>query len=350
MSSLALNQFGDLLELTIRDYEKVRYTNLIPRLTRYPAAKQFIRKSRMDSRPQATYEWKARVQTSESYRHISATTPDFFRETDDFTHASITFQKTQTGYSFLQEEMDFNAGPNRIIDLIKAKEDGQEFDWVTGIDADFWAAPSATDTLAFNSLPYWVPKVTGTPGFTGTALTGFTNPGGLSPTTFPQWCSYAGGYTNVSLDDLIDKARSMAELTDFEPVVESMPELGGTRKISHSYYTNLSVKKIFENVADSRNDNLGVDVAKNDNKTMFRNAPIEYVPSLDADTGNPFYQMVWDVFKLVFKTGWWRRRWLVKPVPGQHNQVGCLYDTWHNWACWDRHKLGVLCTSSSYPS
>ena len=83
---------------------------------------------------------------------------------------------------------------------------------------------------------------------------------------------------------------------------------------------------------------------------MFRRAPINWVPVLDADTTNPFYQMNWDVFKTIVKTGYWNARTVVKPVPGMRNMVAVYKDTWMNFACFNRRVLGVLSTGTTYPS
>lgn len=348
MPSLNLENFGDLVELTLRDYVKTNYVSLLSDLTDHPAAKQLIRKSRMDSQGGDQIEWKVRMGTAESYRHISATTPDLIRQTDDFEGATCPFRKVETGYAFLEEEMDFNAGPQRLIDIIKAKQDGCDFDFIEGIEVDFWAFPNATDPLAFRSLPYWCPK-NATTGFNGGIPTGYSDVAGLSPTTFPRWNNYTAQYAAITLDDMIRKGRTMAESTNFKPPVASVPELGAG-KTTHGYYTNLNVKQTFEDVADSRNDNLGVDVAKMDNQVMFRGAPLNYVPKLNEDTTDPFYQINWNVFKTLVKRKWWQRRTTLKPVPGQRNQCAVFYDTYMNWVCFNRRLLGVLATGTTYPS
>src|SRR6185369_14933293 len=124
-------------------------------------------------------------------------------------------------------------------------------------------------------------------------------------------------------------------------------DLGAMGDQPRQYYTNQSVKHTFSNVADSRNDNLGPDVAKHDGIVTFRNALLNYVPALDADTTNPFYQLNWNVFKCCVKQGWFQRKTFLKPVPGKRNQIGVASDTWMNMACWNRRLLGVLATAAT---
>lgn len=347
MPGLNLENFGDLVELTLRDYKKDRYVNLLTDLVNHPAASQLIKKSRMDSQGGDQIEWKVRMGTAESYRHITATTPDLIRETDDFEHATCPFRKIETGYAFLEEEMDFNAGPQRIVDLIKAKQDGCDFDFVEGIENDFWSFPSAADTNNFRSLPYSVTK-NATTGFNGGIPSGYSDVYGLSPTTFARWNNYTAQHTAITLDDQIKKCRVMAEATNFKAPVAAVPDLGGGMNLG--YYMNLTTKQTWEDIADSRNDNLGVDVAKNDNKVTFRGIPIFYVAKLDADTTNPVIQINWDVFKTIVKRKWWQRKMILKPVPGQRNQVAVFYDTYMNFINFNRRTCGVVASGTTYPS
>lgn len=349
MPSLTLAQFGDLVESTAREYIRQDYVSLLSDDTDHPAAKSLIRKSRMTPSPDPEgAKWKLRMTTAESYRHVYPTTPDRAEMTQDLVGASVPWRKTEVGYSFLEEEIDFNMGQNQIIDLIKMREAGCDFDWVQGMENDFWAFPLAADTNAYRSLPYYCTKAA-TEGFTGGIPTGYSDVAGLSPTTYPRWNNWAAPYTDVSLDDLILKARTMADKTDFKPPVAGVPDLGDTGKAPRQYYTNLSVQQKFANVADSRNDNLGPDVAKMDGQVMFRNTKMNYVPRLDADTTNPFYQLNWNVFKLMTKAKWWQKRTVLKPYPGQRNQIAVFKDTYSNFICYNRRLLGVLSTGTSYP-
>ena len=349
MASKQLEQFGDLVQLTLDKYIRSDYTNLLTDLQRFPAASQLVNKSRMSHQAGTQIRWQVRLGTANSYEHITPTTPDQAAITDDFDDAYIPFRKVKVSYAFLEEMVDFQAGPEKIVDLVKAKEAGADHDFIEGIERDYWAFPSASDTNTFRSLPYWVVK-SATSGFTGGHPTGYSDVAGLSATTYPRWKNYAAPYTAVTLDDFVLAARTMAEKTFFEPSVANVPDLGKASPNSRGYYTTLTVKQTIENIVDSRNDNLGFDIASSDGKAMFRRAPVNWVPVLDADTTNPFYQINWDVFKTIVKTGYWNARTVIKPVPGMRNMVAVYKDTWMNFACFNRRVLGVLSTGTTYPS
>lgn len=350
MASLTLEQFADLVELQVRDYERTDYVSLLTDIQDHPAAKALLKKTRM-SRDGAQAEgvyWKLRMKTAASWRHVTPTTPDAATITNDFVGMSAPWRKVEVGYAFLEEEIDFNMSPNQIVNLVKAREAGCDFDFIEGLEVDFWNFPLASDALAFYSLPYWCVK-NATTGFNGGIPSGYTTVGGLSPTTYPRLKNYTAQYVDVTLDDFVAKARDMVDLTYFKPPVAGVPDLGQISGPSKSFYTTLSVRKKFADVADSRNDNLGPDVATMDGRVMFRGAEIVWVPALDADTTNPFYQIPWDVFKMMVKPGWWQKRTMLKPYPGQRNQVAVFKDSYLNFACFNRRALGVLATGITYP-
>lgn len=350
MASMTLEQLADLVELQVRDYERTDYVSLLTDKQDHPAAKALLRKTRMDRQGSAEgLYWKLRMRTAGSYRHITPTTPDQATITNDFVGMSAPWRKIEVGYAFLEEEIDFNMGPNQIVNLVKAREAGADFDFIEGFETDFWSFPAATDTLAFYSLPYWCYK-NATTGFNGGVPSGYSTVGGLSPTTYPRLNNYTAQYTNVTLDDFIALARDMADLTYFKPPIPGIPDLGQIDGPVKAFYTTLSVRKKMADVADSRNENLGPDVSKMDGLVTFRGAEVVWVPTLDADTTNPFYQIPWDVFKMIVKTGWWQKRTVLKPYPGQRNQVAVWKDTYANFACFNRRALGVLATGTTYPS
>ncbi len=350
MASMTIANFADLVELQIRDYIKPQYTSLLTDLQDHPAAKSLLNKNRMDRQgsPEGIF-WKADMGTDSSYRHIDATTPDEAFIKNSFVGLTAPWRKVETKYAFIQEEMDFNMGPNQIVDLVKSRERRCDFDFIEGLERDFWGFPSAGDARAFRSLPYWITK-NATQGFNGGIPSGYSDVGGISPTTYPRWNNYTFQYTNITIDDLISKLRDMADETSFKPPITGVPDLGAVSGPAKAYYTTRLVRKGFADAADARNENLGPDVATMDSKVMFRNAMIEWVPVLDADTTAPIYQIPWDVFKMFIKSGWWRKYTMLKPYPGQRNQVAVFYDYYFNFVCFNRRMAGVGATGTSYPS
>jgi len=353
---MTIDQFADVVELTSRKYIRSNYVNLLTDKQDHPAAKELIKKSMMsregtNAQAEGIY-WKARMRTAASYRHIAATTPDQVNITQDYVGMSAPWRKVEVKYAFLEDEIDFNMGEEQIVDLVKEREKGIDFDFIEGIDADYWTPPSATDALAFRSLPYWCPKTgaTTTGGFDGTVLSGFSDKGGLSPTTWPRLKNYCFLYTDVTLGDLISKLRDMFDLTYFKPPIPGVADLGKPSGPAKALYTTLSVRKQFADVADSRNDNLGPDVATMDGKVTFRGAEMVWVPELDRDTTNPIYQIDFSTFRMIPKPGWWQVKQIIKPWPGQRNQIAVFKTSYLAFLCFSPRTLGVGATGTTYPS
>src|SRR5678816_962292 len=156
MPSLNIEQFGDLLTVTLPKFERVNYVSLITDLQEFPAATSLLRKTRMNHSDGHSYQFRVKTQTGQSYRHIAITTPDQVNMYDGFTYATIQLRKSETKYAFYEEEMDLNQGESRLIDLIKSKEHDCDFDFIEGIENDWWRFPSASDSNAPLGLPYWV--------------------------------------------------------------------------------------------------------------------------------------------------------------------------------------------------
>ena len=347
MPSLNIEQFGDLLKATLKNRKRTNYVSLLADKTDYPAAKQLLRKSRMmQSGGTSACTWEVEMPTQTSFANISITDQDQVDIRDAFVEANVEWRKSKTAYAFLEEEMSINRGEWEILKLIQSREHRCDFDFVAGMEANFWNDPASTDTLTPFGLPYWAPK-SATQGFNGTVLSGFTSVAEISTTTYPSWKSYTDAYTDPTLTDLIFKMRLMAEKTDFTPPVEAIPDLGKRGK--RGYYGNIDTKMKFEDAVDSRNDNLGPDLAKNDNQVMFRGNPFSYVPYLDDDTTDPVYQIDWGVFKIAVQSGWWQKRTVLAPWPGQRNMTGVFKDTLYNFIAFNRRLLGVISTGTTYP-
>lgn len=353
---MTIDQFADVVELTSRRYVRSNYVNLLTDKQDHPAAKELIKKSTMSSegtnaQAEGVY-WKARMRTAGSYRHIAATTPDQVNITQDYAGMSAPWRKVEVKYGFLEDEIDFNMGEEQIVDLVKEREKGMDFDFIEGIDIDYWAPPSASDPLAFRSLPYWCPKTgaTTTPGFNGTTLSGFSDKGGLSTTTWPRIKNYNFLYTDITLGDFISGCRDMMDDTYFMPPIPGVPDLGKPSGPVKAFYTTKSVRKQFSDVADSRNENLGPDVASMDGKVTLRGAEIVWVPELDRDTTGPFYQIDFSTFRMIPKPGWWQAKQIIKPWPGQRNQIAVFKTSYLAFLCFSPRTLGVACTGTSYPA
>lgn len=340
-----IENFADLLATTLNQYGEPKYTDLTTDTQDFVAAKELVKRNQMMVKAGAQLQWKLKVATANSARNIAITDHDQVNIVDGFITGTINWRKSETKYAFYEEEQDINMPPKQLVNLIEAREDDAQRDWITLLEQNFWNFPATSDTRTPYGLPYWLVKNAST-GFNGGVASGYSDTGGVSPTTYPRWANYTAQYVAVTPDDLIRKARTMQDLTQFKPRVPG--PLHNSNYGRRAYFTNQVVKQRFEDIADSKNDNHGSDVAKFDNSATFRGAPVRYVPYLDADTTDPFYQLDFDVFKLAVKSGWWMKRKKLDPYPGQRNVIAVFIDTLYNFICLDRRPLGVIATGTTY--
>lgn len=347
MASLQISQFADFLQATLPNYQTPRLVSLITDLQKFPFVRRMLQKAKMNQQSGTTgATWKVDFKTSDAAQWVAITEHDRTGIEDGLVEATVPWRKGNTHYEFYDEEHDLNMGEWQLLDLIKNRENRALASWVEKVERTFWGFTAATDTKSPYGLPYFCTK-NATEGFTGGIPSGYSSVAGISPTTYSRWNNWAGPYTNVTIDDLVRKARKMAENTYFEAPVERVPELNSGDDLA--YATTLNVRQRLEEVAESRNDNLGKDVAAYDGQVTFRRVSVDWAPPLDADTTDPFYQINYGVLKMIVRTGWWQRRLVIYPVPHQRNVTSVQIDSLLQLACWNRRRLGVLATGTTYP-
>lgn len=247
MPALQIEQFGDLLKTTLANFGEPNYTDLMVDLVDYPAAKQLVKTANMTVKTGKSLDWRLKMNHGDAAQNIAITDHDQVNIVDGFVEASVQWRKSNTAYAFYEEEMSINKSPKRIVDLVKSREDSAMVSWIEKLEQNWWAFPAASDIRAPWGVPYWVPK-SATAGFTGGIPTGYSSVAGLSPTTYPRWNSYAGPYGAATIDDLIRKARTMAEATGFKPPVATPSTNTGNKLF---YGTNLTVKQRLEDMLDA---------------------------------------------------------------------------------------------------
>lgn len=346
MPALQLESFGDLLKTTQKELGEPNYTDLMSDLQDCPAAKTLINKHKMSVQSGTSIQWDIAVNHGSAASNVAITDHDQLNITDGMIQAEINWRKTQTNYAFHHEELSANRSERRIVDLIKFRRTRARVSWIEMMENNFWRFPAAADTRTPLGLPYYCTK-NATTGFNGGIPTGYSSVANVSPTTYSRWNNYTYQYTDVTLDDFILNARTMATKTGFKPHIDGIPTFN--KGDANEYFTTLSVRQKLENVVDTRNDNLGNDIAKNDDNVYFRRAPVKWVPRLEEDTTNPFYQINWGVFGMIVMQGWWMKETTLDPYPGQRNVVGVFVDCLYNFICRDRRRLGVMATGTSYP-
>lgn len=339
--ALQAGAIADMVVATQRDLGELRWTNLTSDLQKYIAMPSVIRKERVGFQSGYEVNFNVQTKTQQNARWTGLNDTDNVNMEDSTTNGQAPWRHIVTSYGLDRRLIKMNREPRRIFEMIKEKRNGAMIDFADKMEAAFWGKPTdSNDTLLPYGLFYWL-VYNATEGFNGGAPAGFTTVANISPTTYPRWKNYSGQYTDVSKTDLIRKIRKAATFCNFMAPVSS-PDYGGDDQ--WAYYTNYDVLGPMEEALEAQNDNLGNDIASRDGQVQFRRRPVNWVPYLEGNAGDPFIGINWSKFRCIFLTG----EYMVEETvvsPTQHVCVNTFINCSLNFLCYDRRSLFALAKS-----
>jgi hypothetical protein len=346
-NALTATQLNDLVQTTLRDLGKPRFTEIATDLQDHTAMRTLLQKNRIVLASGYGVQWDVMVNHSGSASNVGLGASDNVNIVDTMVQATADWRNTTANYAIEGREISMNQEPSRIVDLIRERRIACLISVAELMESNFWGPPVAlTDTLTPWGVNMWIVK-NATQGFNGGAPSGFTVIG-LNPTTYPRWNNWTDAYTAVSRDDLIRKWRKAATFTHFKPPVDGIPTFNTGD--SYGFYTNYGVIGPLEEALESQNEDLGPDIASMDGRTIFRKVPVTWVPKLEADTTNPVYGINWGWFKTYILKGWWLRETHVPIYPGQHTIQANFLDCTYQWITKNRRCHFIISNGTTYPS
>jgi hypothetical protein len=309
--------------------------------------RNLLRKNRVEIASGYGVQWDVMVGLSGAAANVGLGASDNVNDVDLMTQATADWRNTTTNYAIIGQVMSMNQEPSRIVDYVKEKRLGAMISLAEIMESNFWGPPvSSTDSVTPFGVNMWLVK-NATQGFNGGAPTGYTSIG-LNPTTYPNWANWTDQYTAVSKDDFIRRVRKAATFTDFQPPVDGIPTFNTGDDCG--FYTNYSVIGPLEESLEAQNDNLGLDIASQDGKVLFRRVPVEWIPKLESDTTNPFYGINWGSFKTHVLKNWWLKETHIPNYPGQHTIAAHFMDCTYQFIAKNRRCHFVVATGTTYPA
>lgn len=347
MPALLATQLGDLVQTTLRNLGKPKFTEIATNIQKHTAMKNLLKKNRITIQGGYGIQWDVMVGQTGAAANVGLGASDTVNIMDVMTQATADWRNSTTNWALIGQEEAMNASEERIVDLVQTRRIAAMISLAELMETNFWGPPvSATDYTTPWGVNTWIVK-NATEGFNGAAPSGYTTIG-LNPTTYPNWNNWTYQYTAVSRDDLIRHWRKAADFTDFEPPVDGIPTFNTGD--SYGFYCNYGVYGPLVEALDSQNENLGNDLDKYSGSVHFRRVPVTWVPKLEADTTNPLYGINWGVFKTFVLNGWWLKQTDVPIYPGQHTMQAHFLDSTYQWAPRDRRRNFVMATGVTYPS
>lgn len=347
MAFLTPEQIDDFATLTLSKFRKLKWHDISLEHQHYVAS-MLIDEKRIMEDGGKDISFRVKTANTGNARNTGMFAQDQTAVEDVMVPGTCEWRKQTTNFSYDIDEPAFQSGPETIVRLLDVREHDALSDLAELQEENLWSAPSSSSDNRPYGIPFWVKKdATTTVGgaFNGGNPTGFSSgAAGISSTTYPRWKNWTFGYTNPSTDDLVAKMKKAMAFTNFQSPVP-YPELGHG-KSDYMIFTTYDVQEPLERLAETRNDNLGKDVARYIDSVTVGGVPLKWVPYLQAnDSTGPVYGINFRYLRPYCKTGATMRRSKPMPKAGQNTVRVVHIDNWMNYICENRRAQWVGSTS-----
>ena len=336
---------ADFVQTTLSRFHRRKWTDISLGYQEY-IAPTLINDKRVMERGGKDISFRLQVRNTGLARNTGWFEQDQTAIEDVMTDGSVPWAMQTVNWSFSIYEDIFQSDEETIIREMQIREHDAMNSLAELNEENLWSSPSSTTDTRPMGIPFWIQKdASSSAGFNGgNPSTHSSGCAGISSTTYPRWRDYTAGYAAVSMDDLIPKIKSAVRHTRFI-APHPHPELGFGRS-DYQMFTVEDTLAACERLAESRNDNLGKDLAKYRNQVTIGGVPMKWVPYLTAnDSSNPLYGVNWKTFRPFAKKGASMRRNPPKQAAKQHTVREVHIDNWMNYGCYNRRLNFVGSTS-----
>lgn len=340
---LTPDQIDDFVNLTLSLFKRYKWTDISLEYQEYVSA-TLIDAKKVAEQGGKDISFRLKTKNTGNARNTGMYAQDVTKVEDVTRPASVPWAMQTTNFSYDIYEDLFQSDRETIIRELTIRDHDAMSDMAELNEENLWSAPVGPIDTRPMGIPFWMQKDPTTApegGFHGGNPSGFpSGAAGVDSTQYPRWRNWTFGYTLVTGDDLIRKIKKSLAFTHFMPPVPH-PELA-FGKSDYQIYTTYRVQEPMERLAETRNDNLGKDLAKYMNTVTVGGVPVKWVPYLEAnDTSDPIYGVNWRVFRPFCKKGATMRRNPPKQAARQHTVREVHIDNWMNYVCYNRRALFV---------
>ena len=341
--ALLPDQIDDFVNLTLSKFKRYKWTDISLEHQEYVSA-TLIDEKKVREQGGKDISFRLKTRNTGNARNTGMYAQDVTNVEDVTITASVPWAMQTTNFSYDIYEDLFQSDRETIIKEMQLRDHDAMSDMAELNEENLWSAPTSSSDDRPMGIPFWLQKDASTTpdgAFNGGNPTGWSGgAAGVDSTAYPRWRNWTFGYTKVTTDDLVRKLKKAMAMTHFVAPVPH-PELG-FGKAQYTIYTTYRVQEPLERLAESRNDNLGADVAKYINQVTVGGTPIKWVPYLEAnDTSDPLYGVCWKHFRPFVKKGANMRRNKPKQAARQHTVREVHIDNWQNYICYNRRSCFV---------
>lgn len=290
--SISPEQFESILETVHDEYPSPSSQDISMELQKYWWADRLLKGDKLSkARASGAYvKWKYEVDYADNFQVVGMYHRDSSSRVDILEEAQMKWGMTTTNYHVDIDEEVFTQGSRQIFDWFAAQEAGLLKSLYAGMEnLIFGTGPASPTQKPFPpvSILSWVTATDDSTsennseeGFDGYDPVGWGSTGisNLLRSTYPQLKNRTFPYTEVSPLDMVKKmVRSMDKCLFSPPVARPniVPE-GAPR---WEVLTTHSRVEGLRDIADSKNDNHGNDVAKYGNGALVRGVEVNWVPA-----------------------------------------------------------------------
>jgi len=296
-----------------------------------------------------TYQWQILKNHNDAAKHVGLLEQDESAMKDGAVQASNTWRHSVTSWAVEEHLATMNsASEETLFDWMKQQRHMGMIALAELMEAAFWGVPAADDEVTpFGVKYYIVPNATD--GFTGAAASGYTTVANVNPTTVPRYKNYSFKYTVFTKADFVKGLKKAYTKCQFKPPIKIPTPVPAKPK--YGLYCGYDMIEGISDIGEGLNENIGKDLQGFQGDIVFRGIPFQYVPTLDADTGNvPLLGIDWSVLEPVFLQGWWFKESPPLRKSGQHTVHESFVDVTQGLRCYDRRRLfcGTLSTGSGW--
>ena len=340
----------DIVNSTLERYGKDFLVDVATNLQEYTAADILLNKAKkLDGSGGTKYVFPLLTAGDDNAKAVGLFEVDNVDQVDGTTQGEVPWRYLNTGATFDVKQLSVNSGAEKIFDFVKTKEMQMYISWYDLIEQYFWDGPSSSsDTkVPFGLLNYWL-DYDATTGFNGGNHTNFSSgPAGIDCSTYSNWQHFTANYAAVTDADLVRKMREAHAKCYFKGIPNKPVKGASEGRPRFGMYTTYDTVRLLEELLDSKNDNVGHELAKYDGDVMFRGTPVKWVPYLENNhaTSDPVIGLDWNSFSIAYPKGEWMRTTPYKPAPNQHDSRVRFLDCSMQYILQDRRRNFLIAKS-----
>jgi hypothetical protein len=344
--AINIEDLATLAATTIDKYHRGVWTDDSLPYTEYPGYKFFFEMNNMTQQAGPKIKFPYRYRNTGNFSVDGGAYAEAHETIaqNNLIYGEMKWARLLASYLIDSTEEEFQSSDEvQIVSILKERIHGSKNDFVEGFEPLVWTSPASSTEKRPLGIPSYVVKSTSTGGsFAGGNPSGFSSGvAGIDSSTYTTYRNWAGGYSQVTPEDLIHKMRLAMENTSFDPPFKAPSAATADKRV---IFTTTASKIAVQELLTKQNDNLGGDAMPYATTAMIKSVMTVKVPYLDDNVSDePFYGINFSTLRPVYKTG--HKMKVIAPEKvdtRRFNQRVAYFETFMGLECVQRRNQWVL--------